>query len=171
MQYDLVFEGGGVKGMIFPGALEELKADGILNDRLLGTSAGAITATLPAPGYTPQEMLEALNEQEDGKPVFAGFMSTPPPTDPDTLQNSAVSHLLHTIDFPFMPDFVENKLDDWILETLANRPRSRHVFSFVEYGGYFSAHKFLTWFKRKLDTGTFEDKPRGSCWKLGEIKL
>ena len=39
MQYDMVFEGGGAKGMVFVGALKELEARGITSARLLGTSA------------------------------------------------------------------------------------------------------------------------------------
>ena len=43
MKYDLVFEGGGAKGMVFAGALDELFKSGFyLPRRLLGTSAGAI---------------------------------------------------------------------------------------------------------------------------------
>jgi len=34
------------------------------------------------------------------------------------------------------------------------------LFSFVELGGWFSAHKFLEWFSKKLDTGTYKDQPR-----------
>ena len=44
MQYDMVFEGGGAKGMVFVGALEVILAQGHTHGRLLGTSAGAITA-------------------------------------------------------------------------------------------------------------------------------
>ena len=48
---DLVFEGGGAKGMVFVGALEELFRDGTRRaGRLLGTSAGAITAVTLAAG-------------------------------------------------------------------------------------------------------------------------
>lgn len=145
MLYDLVFQGGGAKGIVFAGAVQEFKADGHTYDRLLGTSAGAITATLLAAGYNPEEMLEVLNEREDGKPVFASFMSTPTSVKPETLKNSALHELLNIVDFPFVPNFVKEKLDSWILETLAKRPRSRHMFSFIEHGGWFSAHKFLEW--------------------------
>ena len=48
----------GAKGMVFVGALQELYGtQPFTPGRLLGTSAGAITATLMAAGYTPQEML------------------------------------------------------------------------------------------------------------------
>jgi NTE family protein len=57
MKYDLVFEGGGAKGMVFVGALEEYFSRGHSAGRLLGTSAGAITAVLLAAGYTPAKLL------------------------------------------------------------------------------------------------------------------
>jgi NTE family protein len=74
MKYGLVFEGGGAKGMAFVGAYEELVERGHTCGRLLGTSAGAITAAFIAAGYTPVEMLAALNERENGQPVFASFV-------------------------------------------------------------------------------------------------
>jgi NTE family protein len=54
---NLVFEGGGVKGIAYGGALLELEERGILKDvqRIAGTSAGGITATLLALGYTAEE--------------------------------------------------------------------------------------------------------------------
>jgi len=55
---NLVFEGGGVKGIAYGGALEILAQKGILAniERVAGTSAGAITAGLLAVGYTDQEI-------------------------------------------------------------------------------------------------------------------
>lgn len=43
---NLVLEGGGVKGMAYPGALQVLKANGVLPkiDKVAGTSAGSIAA-------------------------------------------------------------------------------------------------------------------------------
>lgn len=51
---NLVFEGGGVKGVAYGGALEVLDQQGILNqiENVAGTSAGAITATMVALGYS-----------------------------------------------------------------------------------------------------------------------
>jgi len=61
---DLVFEGGGAKGAVFVGALDVLFGEyGHTHGRLLGTSAGAITAVLLAAGYTVTEMLEALRRE------------------------------------------------------------------------------------------------------------
>ncbi len=48
MKYDLVFEGGGAKGSVFVGALQEFNARGNEPGRLIGTSIGAISATLIA---------------------------------------------------------------------------------------------------------------------------
>lgn len=45
---NLVFEGGGVKGIAYVGALEVLQEEGILQNvkRVAGTSAGAMMAVL-----------------------------------------------------------------------------------------------------------------------------
>ncbi len=59
---NLVFEGGGVKGIAYVGALEVLEERKILKDvvRVGGASAGAINAVLLALGYTRKEMLDIL---------------------------------------------------------------------------------------------------------------
>ncbi|NJN43657.1 MAG: hypothetical protein HC806_02255 [Anaerolineae bacterium] len=65
------FEGGGAKGILFVGALEEFEARGHTVGRLIGTSAGAITATLLAAGYTPAQMKEVVIDRlPNGKPRF-----------------------------------------------------------------------------------------------------
>jgi NTE family protein len=55
---NLVFEGGGVKGIAYAGALQVLTDCGILPQikQVAGTSAGAITATLVSLGYTAPEI-------------------------------------------------------------------------------------------------------------------
>ena len=59
---NLVFEGGGVKGIAYGGALGELEELGILSGikRVAGTSAGAITAVLLAVGYNHQEVSDIV---------------------------------------------------------------------------------------------------------------
>ena len=59
---NLVFEGGGVKGIAYVGALEELENRNILAKikRVGGTSAGAIVATLVGLGYSNEEVREIL---------------------------------------------------------------------------------------------------------------
>lgn len=55
---NLVFEGGGVKGIAYSGALKVLQTMGILEKikRVAGTSAGAITAVLLALGYSVENI-------------------------------------------------------------------------------------------------------------------
>ena len=52
MKADGVFEGGGVKGIGFAGALAAAEKQGVEWQNLAGTSAGAIVAALVAAGYT-----------------------------------------------------------------------------------------------------------------------
>ena len=69
---NLVFKGGGVKGVAYAGAIQQLNSMGLLKGikRVAGTSAGAITAALMAMGYTPDEIeYIVLNEMD-----FKSFM-------------------------------------------------------------------------------------------------
>jgi predicted acylesterase/phospholipase RssA len=59
-----------------------------------------------------------------------------------------------------MPDFIENKLDDQIAQGLARHEKYNNLYSFVERGGWYSAHAFVTWMGRKLDEGQFKGQPR-----------
>lgn len=70
---NLVLEGGGIRGFAYIGAFEMLDSLGILQqiEKVGGTSAGAIQATLLAVGYTPGEMIKLaanipLKEFNDG---------------------------------------------------------------------------------------------------------
>jgi len=62
--HNLIFEGGGVKGIAYVGALQVLEEKGILPGitRVGGTSAGAINAVLLGLNFTPQETLRILNK-------------------------------------------------------------------------------------------------------------
>jgi NTE family protein len=57
---DLVFEGGGVKGIGLAGAFSVLEEQGYKPQNLAGTSAGAITAALIAAGYSSMELKEIV---------------------------------------------------------------------------------------------------------------
>jgi NTE family protein len=159
---DLVFEGGGAKGMVFVGALEELFGDGKYGfGRLLGTSAGAITAVSLAAGLTPEMMLASLAEKDaQGKSVFEGFLGSPAPFDADAIHHSAIRKLLGELNMPFVPDVAEEKIDDWIARRLADSERGRHLYSFVERGGWFSADPFVVWMERKLNEVEIDGRPR-----------
>ena len=68
---NLIFEGGGVKGIAYVGAMQTLKQAGILSDiqRVGGTSAGAINATLFALGFSNAEQSKILKKLD-----FNNFM-------------------------------------------------------------------------------------------------
>ena len=59
---NLVFEGGGVKGIAYAGALEVLQKEAILPEiqRVAGTSAGAITAALVALGADSEKVAQIV---------------------------------------------------------------------------------------------------------------
>lgn len=59
---NFVFEGGGVKGIAYIGALELLAEKNIIDgiERIGGTSAGAINAILLGLGFTPKETTDIL---------------------------------------------------------------------------------------------------------------
>lgn len=57
---DLVFEGGGVKGIGLAGALQTLEERGYAPQNVAGTSAGAISAALLAAGYGADELREII---------------------------------------------------------------------------------------------------------------
>lgn len=161
MKYDMVFEGGGAKGMVFVGAMQEFEARGHSHDRLLGTSAGAITAALLAAGYSSDEMLEALAEKKGGKSVFSDFMGDPGSfRDSHLVQDGALAKFLEEIDIPLIPDAIEKHLDRAILNWMASSSTANHLFSFVELGGWYSADNFLKWISRKLDSGEYNGKSR-----------
>jgi NTE family protein len=60
---DLVFEGGGVKGIGLAGAWCHLAEQGYTAERVAGTSAGAITAALVAAGMSAADLRELVLEQ------------------------------------------------------------------------------------------------------------
>jgi NTE family protein len=68
---NLVFEGGGVKGIAYIGAMQVLKEKGVLDNikRVGGTSAGAINATMFALGYDIAEQRRILKKMD-----FNNFM-------------------------------------------------------------------------------------------------
>jgi predicted acylesterase/phospholipase RssA len=159
---DLVFEGGGAKGMVFIGALDVLFEEaGHSHGRLLGTSAGAITALALAAGYTIPELNAALTEKDaQGAPIFMSFLGNPAPFDAEAIRASAIRRLLEELNLPFVPDFTEERIDDWIAGRLAENEWGRHLFSFVERGGWYSADPFVAWAERKLNEGQMNGRPR-----------
>ena len=144
-QFDVVFEGGGAKGSAFVGALTALTSAGHTTRRLIGTSAGAITATLLAAGYSPEEMLAAVNEKLNAKPRFASFMDHPRSGDFSQAQKDA-SDTMHVLDSVHLPAIAGRTLLNLLLDT----PLYPTLFSIVECGGVFGGNAFLLWLIEKL---------------------
>jgi NTE family protein len=76
---NLVFEGGGVRGIAYCGAINELEKRQLMQqvEKVGGTSAGAIVALTVALGYTSDEISRIIAETNfkqfnDGKYFFAG---------------------------------------------------------------------------------------------------
>ena len=67
--FDLVCDGGGVRGIGLVGALEVLEREGYEAQYRAGTSAGAIAATLHAAGYTAPQLHTIVAETR-----FSSFM-------------------------------------------------------------------------------------------------
>ncbi|MCO6449242.1 MAG: patatin-like phospholipase family protein [Caldilineales bacterium] len=161
MKFDLVFEGGGAKGMIFVGAMQAFEARNLEYNRLMGTSAGSITAVFLAAGYTIPEIQLALNETApDGRPIFATFLGEPAAYSQDDIEKSNLLGFLESVDTPILPDWVEERLDRRFVKILATDPRLRNVFNFIEHGGWYTADSFLTWIRKYMDMGELNGKPR-----------
>lgn len=143
--FDVVFEGGGAKGSAFAGALTALKSAGHTTRRLIGTSAGAITAALLAAGYTPEEMLTVVNEKLNGKPRFSTFMDHPQPSDFSQAQRDASDTMraLESLHIPMIAGHV-------LMNMLLGSPVYPTLFSIVECGGVFAGTAFVGWLAEKL---------------------
>lgn len=152
MHYDLVFEGGGAKGLVFVGAMQAFEAAGHTFRRVIGTSAGAITATLLAAGYDADELLQATSETlPDGRNRFASFMDTPATFPDEDIKESLTWAILEAVDNPFLPKSIEDRGDRKLMEMMLQIPAYRNLFSFVEKGGWYDGHTFLEWLREKLD--------------------
>jgi predicted acylesterase/phospholipase RssA len=150
--YDLVFEGGGAKGMAFAGALQVFADAGHKHRRIVGTSAGAITAMLTGAGYSPAELTAECTKTDaaTGKPVFATFMDPPVEADftQDLIAGCETIALMKQAGFPFagMLQNVEEK----IIKALLHIELYRELFSFNECGGFYAGDAALNWFRQKL---------------------
>ncbi|MEB3220634.1 MAG: patatin-like phospholipase family protein [Candidatus Sericytochromatia bacterium] len=72
---NLVFQGGGVKGSAYAGAIDVLARAGALDrvERVAGTSAGAITATMLAIGAGPEGLMRSVRETDFGSFLDIGW--------------------------------------------------------------------------------------------------
>lgn len=64
MKVDLVFEGGGVTGISYAGAVKALEEGNFTVNRCAGTSAGSIISSLIIAGYNSKELVDILNSTD-----------------------------------------------------------------------------------------------------------
>jgi NTE family protein len=153
MEYDLVFEGGGAKGLAFVGALKEFERRGHKPRRLIGTSAGSITACLIAAGYSSQENLAAIAEKmPDGRPRFASFMDTPTLYEDEIVRDQMGYWLRTELDNPDIPNLIEPVVDN-LIDGLVKKALFRHLISLLLWGGWYAGDALLAWLREKLDAG------------------
>lgn len=78
MKVNAVFQGGGVKGIGFVGAIYRMEREGVEWAQLAGTSAGAIIASLLAVGYSGAELKKIMTEVNYSKLLCRdAFQSVP----------------------------------------------------------------------------------------------
>jgi NTE family protein len=87
-------------------------------------------------------------------------MGLPAPFTATELRNGAIRTLLREIDIKILPDVLEERLDDAIVEALAQDERLRHPFALIERGGWYGAEHFLSWLRTRLDSGPWKGGQR-----------
>lgn len=148
--FDCVFEGGGARGVALSGGVAAFTARGHSLGRLVGTSAGAITATSFAVGYTPEEVLAgSVAKTPDGKPIYTTF-NDPPKLTRDELQDSQLFKALNAIPVP-LPRALEARMDLEFLKLLAHIPQFASLVLMFEKGGLYRGDAFLEWMKADME--------------------
>jgi predicted acylesterase/phospholipase RssA len=149
---DLALQGGGSKGIALNAAIAELMRRGHTIRRVVGTSAGAIAASLVATGFTADELLEmSLGRTEDDQPLFSEYVVEPvvsasPEVDVEVSKvHSAALHL-------------PGELGQRLLVT-------RAALAFFDSGGLNTGDGFTGWLLRTLE----QKSPGLSRITLGQL--
>lgn len=118
---NLVFKGGGVKGIAYAGALAALDTAGVLPTitRVAGTSAGSIVAALVAVGYTPSA-IKSLVSSIDFKSFKDGWDPLRIPTKYGLYKGDAFLNWLDTqlVDKSRGGSFTFARLKEWGMKDL-----------------------------------------------------
>ncbi len=142
---DVVFEGGGAKGFAFVGALQALEEANHRIRRVVGTSAGAITALMLAAGYTARELMAVMREEiPDGKHTlrFKSFLDTPERGD-FSEDDKNESEIIRTFDKVLFTG-------RGTLNTLLRSKNFRKLFNLNEFGGLYMGDEFVRWLEEQL---------------------
>jgi hypothetical protein len=77
MPIDIVFSGGGTRGVALGGAMEVLEKRLPIVRRVVGTSAGAIAAVFGAAGYLTRDYLKLVPMKPGDPFMFSSFFGPP----------------------------------------------------------------------------------------------
>jgi predicted acylesterase/phospholipase RssA len=150
--YDLVFSGGGAKGIAHIGALMELEKRGVSYRRVVGTSSGSIMALMLTSGYSADEMVASIAERTpEGKIVMSEFLDIPTSFPEEVIRDSFLYTLIDTVFLSALPDQIGGQAREHVVEELVESPVIREAFSFTEFGGVYAGDVFLEWLNEKLD--------------------
>lgn len=137
--FDVVFEGGGAKGVALSGAVSALLEAGHALGRLVGTSAGAITATNLAAGYAPAEILAGSTERTpSGAPIYTTFADAPQLSDAE-IEHSGPFQLLREV-VPF-----GQRMEVAVGRAVSHLPMMASLALLSEQGGLHRGDGFLKW--------------------------
>ncbi|MDI1434503.1 patatin-like phospholipase family protein [Polyangium sorediatum] len=137
---NLVFEGGGMKGIAYAGAIAELERRGLLGGvtQVAGASAGAITAAFLAVGVDAAELEKILRETDfsdfidgrgwligDAKRLLDSYGVNPGKTAEDWIRNQ-IAHLTERLTGRPQPDLTFAELAG-LVATYPGRARDLYV--------------------------------------------
>jgi NTE family protein len=147
---DLVFEGGGMKGIAFIGAYRALDARGYRPGRLVGTSIGSMFATLIAAGYSSIEIQNKIFDPQNGESRLTQHIRPFPPLSSVQIDSSATRSLLKKLDFRPLPDLLEGSFDDALAQVLMKHSPFKGFFAFIENCGVNNPEPYVKWLEDLL---------------------
>jgi len=150
MVVDLVFEGGGMKGIALVGALRALAEQNYQPGRLLGSSIGSMVATLLAAGYSAQELLGLIVDPTTGELVLKNHIKPFSAFTPVQIEASATLSFLKDVNLPVLPDFLEGGVDGWLAKSLMGNTFLQGFFMFLEKAGTHDPEPFVRWLESLL---------------------
>jgi NTE family protein len=103
-------------------------------------------------------------QKKDGRSVFSTFIAPPAPVSDAELERGELLALFRRVDVPFLPSMMEERVEKEMARWMASQHTLRHVYSFIEQGGWYSADNFVTWIQKRLNSGSFKGVPRRFGW-------
>ncbi|OGN72108.1 MAG: hypothetical protein A3G30_02025 [Chlamydiae bacterium RIFCSPLOWO2_12_FULL_49_12] len=156
---NLVFQGGGAKGIAYVGAQYYLERHRLLREvrRVAGTSAGAIHAMLVALGYSASELKEIL-----GKTDLKDFLDHSYQTE-QKLAAGIHSIVNDQASIRECLDTAQRAFDWW--NSSEKQDHLKNLIGVYQTGGMCKGEAFLTWIEKLIS-----DKTAINCCTFGEYK-